>query len=855
MVNYPEIFRVRQRFESRRVADVAAEVEAQLARLQLAQRVRPGQTVAITAGSRGVANIHLILRATVAHLARLGAKPFIVPAMGSHAGGTAEGQRALIESYGITEDFVGCPIRSSMETVVVCHTPEGFPVHFDRCAYEADHVLVVNRIKPHTRFAGDIESGLMKMLLIGLGKCQGARVYHTAIQDYSFGQIIRSVAGEVFRRCHILAGLAIVENAYDQTALIEAVAPTQFEDREKALLTLAKQWMPRLPFDRVDLLLVDRIGKDISGAGLDTNVVGRKFEDHKAAQQEFPKVRAIAVRGLSPHTHGNAIGLGFAEFCKTQVLRETDLAATRLNALTASHASAAMLPLDYATDREILDAALPVVASGDTSQARLLWIADTLDLAELECSSAYLDEARGRDDLEILTRLRPLPLDKAGHLPDVSALPALAANGLLAVAATPCLQANRLLRTAGQAGSGTLADHIEACRQTAELVQANQRLQREIEQREQVEQRLRESETRYRVISQLTAHQAYSMRIAPDGSFVRDWAMSEMSGITGYTPAELDAVDWVGVVYDEDRPIFQQRRQRLLAGQQDVAEFRVVAKDGRIRWVRDYSLPIWDEQQQRVVRVFGASRDITEQKQTEEALRRAERLASIGTLAAGIAHEINNPLHGIVLSAEVAVQARRRPDGEQILDQVLPGIQSEALRCGRIVKSVLQFARQEVSQRWPCDLGQIARRSRDLVRKLAAQRRVMVLIEQSGQLPEVVVNPTEMEQVFVNLLSNALEASQPDSVVTVRLEALADTIGVQVIDQGRGMSREEADRILDPFYTTRQQEGGTGLGLSITYGIVQQHGGTIDVRTAPGRGTTMSILLPVAATSGPAKPA
>jgi PAS domain S-box-containing protein len=777
-----------------------------------------------------VANIHLILRAAVAHLARLGAQPFIVPAMGSHAGGTAQGQQALVESYGITEDFVGCPIRSCMETVVVCQTPEGFPVHFDRRAYEADHVLVVNRIKPHTRFAGDIESGLMKMLLIGLGKCQGARVYHTAIQDYSFGQIIRSVAGEVFRRCHILAGLAIVENAYDQTALIEAVATQQFEAREKVLLTLAKQWMPRLPFDRVDLLLLDRIGKDISGAGLDTNVVGRKFHDHQAAQEEFPKVRAIAVRGLSPHTHGNAIGLGFTEFCKTQVLREMDPAATRLNALTASHVSAAMLPLDYATDREILDAALPTVASGDASQARLLWIASTLDLAELECSSAYLDEARGRDDLEILTGPRPLPLDKAGNLPDVSSADRPASAEL------------------SPSPIGEEADQIEACGQTTELVQANQRLQREIDERERVEQRLRESETRYRVISQLTAHQAYSMRIAPDGSFVRDWAMSEISGITGYTPAELDAVNWVGVVYEEDRPLFLQRRQRLLAGQQDAAEFRVVAKDGRIRWVRDYSLPIWDEQQQRVVRVFGASRDITEQKQTEEALRRAERLASIGTLAAGIAHEINNPLQGIVLSAEVAVQARRRPDGQQILDQVLPGIQSEALRCGRIVKSVLQFARQEVSQRWPCDLGQIARRSRDLVRKLAAERGVTVLIQQAGPLPEVVVNPTEMEQVFVNLLSNALQASGRDSVVTVSLEARADAIGVQVVDQGCGMTRQQADRILDPFYTSRQHEGGTGLGLSITYGIIRQHGGTIDVKTAPGRGTTMSIVLPVADT-------
>jgi len=417
MSDFPQVFRVRQRFEAPRVEDVPGEVRAQLARLSLADRVRPGQAVAITAGSRGVANIHVIIRAAVEHLKRLGAQPFIVPAMGSHGGGTAEGQRELVESYGITESFVGCPIRATMETVEVCRTREGFPVHFDRLAYEADHVLVVNRVKPHTRFVGEIESGLMKMLLIGLGKCNGARVYHSAIQDYSFGQIIRSVAGEVFGRCHILAGLAIVENARDETARIEAVAPEQFEAREKELLVLAKAWMPRLPFRAADVLLIDRIGKNISGTGLDTNVVGRKFDDHKAVEGEYPQIRAIALRGLTPETHGNAVGLGVAEFCRSQLLRETDIAATRLNAITAGHAAAAMLPLDYETDREMLEAAFVAAGRTDPRSARLLWIANTLELSELECSAAYLEEAASRDDLEILTPLRELPLDAAGNLP------------------------------------------------------------------------------------------------------------------------------------------------------------------------------------------------------------------------------------------------------------------------------------------------------------------------------------------------------------------------------------------------------------------------------------------------------
>jgi hypothetical protein len=308
-----------------------------------------------------------------------------------------------------------------METVVVCRAAEGFPVHFDRHAFEADHVLVCGRVKPHTLFAGQIESGLMKMLLIGLGKCAGAGIYHNAIQDYSFDQIVRSVAGEVLAKCHILAGLAIVENAYDQTALIEAVPPAEFERREKQLLVLARQWMPRLPFRYVDVLVIDRIGKEISGVGLDANVVGRKFNDHKAVEGEFPKVKRICLRGLTQQTHGNAVGFGLAEFCRSQLLRETDFHATRLNAVVAGHIAAAMPPLDYETDREMLEVALCTIGLRQPADARFLWILDTLHLVEVECGTAYLDEARQRDDLEILAPPRDLPFDAAGNLPSSAA--------------------------------------------------------------------------------------------------------------------------------------------------------------------------------------------------------------------------------------------------------------------------------------------------------------------------------------------------------------------------------------------------------------------------------------------------
>ena len=414
---YPKMFRVRQKFEAPRVDDIPGTVKAELARLELQKKVKPGQTVAITAGSRGIANIRHIIKAAVEHFQSIGAKPFIVPAMGSHGGGTAEGQRGILEGYGITEAFCGCPIKASMETIVVCQTAEGFPVHFDRHASEADHVLVCGRVKPHTDFVGDVESGLMKMMLIGLGKHEGAKVYHRAILDYSFPQIVRSVANRVMETCPILAGLAIVENGYDQTAKIAAVPADSMEARERELLVLAKKWMPKLPFDRCDILLIDELGKNISGAGVDTNVVGRKYRYHEAAPDEFPRVRRIVIRGLTEETHGNASGIGLFEFCTTRAMNAIDQRITRINCLTSGNVSACMMPVNFDTDREIIDAALPTIGLTEPPNAKILWIRNTLELAEVECSQAYWDEAKKRSDLEILGDLHELPFDAKGDLP------------------------------------------------------------------------------------------------------------------------------------------------------------------------------------------------------------------------------------------------------------------------------------------------------------------------------------------------------------------------------------------------------------------------------------------------------
>lgn len=423
-MSYPRMLRVKQRFEGPRVEDVAAEVAQQLATLQLGERIKPGESVAISAGSRGIANIAVIIKAIVEHLQGLGAVPFIVPAMGSHGGGTAEGQQAILAGYGITEDYTGAEIRSSMETVIVDQTPQGIPVHFDKYAFEADHVFVCGRVKPHTGFVGEIESGLLKMMLIGLGKHAGAKIYHRAILDYSFGEIITAVADSVLQKCGIVAGLAIVENAYDQTALLEAVAPENFVEREKQLLLQAKQWMPRLPFKEIGLLIIDEIGKDISGSGLDTNVVGRKYNDHRATDQDDVTVKRIFVRGLTYDTHGNACGLGMAEFTNTRTVESVDHRITAINSLTGGHPSAAMIPVHYDSDREVLDAALPTVGLADPENARIVHISNTLHVGEVLVSEVYLPEVEARDDLEIIDGPYEMEFDAAGNLSAVAEQPA-----------------------------------------------------------------------------------------------------------------------------------------------------------------------------------------------------------------------------------------------------------------------------------------------------------------------------------------------------------------------------------------------------------------------------------------------
>ncbi len=420
MSSFPRMFRLRQKFDNRRVVDVLKEVTSQLDSLKLNERILPDQTIAITAGSRGIAQIGTITRAIVDHMKKIGAIPYIVPAMGSHGGGTAAGQTQILEHYGITAEKMGCEIRASMETVIVDTTPQGIPVHFDKHASQADHVFIVGRVKPHTGFVGEVESGLHKMMLIGLGKHEGAKIYHRAIADFSFMEIITTVAASVISKCRVAGGLAIVENAYDETALIEAVAPQMFLEREIELLKIAIQWLPRLPFASADLLIIDRIGKNISGTGLDTNVVGRKYNDHSATERDTVSCKRIFVRGLTEETHGNATGIGISEFTNQRTADAVDRKITAINCITGLHPTAAMIPIAYETDREVISNALQTCGLVEPVHSRVIQISDTLHLGEVLVSEAYLKELGGRIDLEQLTQPGDMNFDIDGNLRDVT---------------------------------------------------------------------------------------------------------------------------------------------------------------------------------------------------------------------------------------------------------------------------------------------------------------------------------------------------------------------------------------------------------------------------------------------------
>ncbi len=408
----PRMVRVRQTFARPRVPDIPHAVGEVLARAALP--ITRGDTVAVGAGSRGIAKIDVIVGATVRWLQDLGARPFVFPAMGSHGGGTPEGQLSVLEHYGITEATMGCPVRATMDVVQVGEAL-GMPVWLDRYAAEADWIGLVNRVKPHTDFKGSIESGLFKMMTIGLGKWKGAVQYHRANVTHGYEHVITAVGHEMLARARIGFGLGVAENGYDETARIEAFTAATLEDGERRLLKEAREWMARLPFPAFDVLIVEEMGKNISGSGMDTNVIGRPSNPHEPFPAD-PKILWIVVLDLTEESYGNATGIGNADFTTRRLVDKIDMKPTLINCITACTPNGAKVPATYETDREAIETALNCIGLTPQEQARVVRIKNTLHIGEIEVSEALLAEVRKRPDLTTIGDPVPLAFDGSGRL-------------------------------------------------------------------------------------------------------------------------------------------------------------------------------------------------------------------------------------------------------------------------------------------------------------------------------------------------------------------------------------------------------------------------------------------------------
>jgi hypothetical protein len=415
------MLRIRQHFPDRAVKDIPATIAAELQRADFASKLKPGARVAIGIGSRGIANIATIVRAVVDFWKAQGMNPFIFPAMGSHGAASPEGQAMVLGKYKITEATMGCPIVSQLEVVSLGQTPEGITAYLDKSAYESDGVMLVGRVKWHTDFEGPIESGLYKMMAIGLGKFAGAQYYHTFAYKIGMGAMIRAVGRQVLKSGKILGGLAILEDANHATAQLTAVAVETMEEQEEKLLALAKSWQGHVPVKELDILILDEIGKEISGAGMDTKVVNRGVNGEYNCWQGPPKFHRIFVRDLSEHTYGSAVGMGMADVIHSRILPQIDWAPTTINSLTASSPAAIRTPVHFDTDRECIERFLPTVGKHDLSTVTIGRIRNTLSLVDLELSENLRAEIEANPNLTIVEGPYDFPIGPDGNMTKLGA--------------------------------------------------------------------------------------------------------------------------------------------------------------------------------------------------------------------------------------------------------------------------------------------------------------------------------------------------------------------------------------------------------------------------------------------------
>ncbi len=374
------------------------------------------KSVAVAVGSRNIDNLHVVVDQCLRFLEQNGFKPFIVPAMGSHGGATAAGQKGVLAKYGITQDRMKVPIVADMETQCVATHPSGLNLFISKAALAADHLIIINRIKPHTKFKADIESGLCKMMTIGLGKDRGASEFHRYAVDHTFG-IIEDAAAILLKKLNVLFGVALLEDGYGNLAHIEAISPDQLIDREKNLLKKAFKMMGTIPFDSLDILIVDQFGKDISGIGMDSNITGRHRDivgDIKIA----PNVKRIFVRDLSPGSDGNANGIGLADFATSRLVDRIDMEKTYVNAITAISPEKAATPLHFANDKMCIDACARTTGVANFNDLRVVRIKNTASLKYLQVSRSLENEVFENPNMSFVAPWQKVTFNKSGNLPE-----------------------------------------------------------------------------------------------------------------------------------------------------------------------------------------------------------------------------------------------------------------------------------------------------------------------------------------------------------------------------------------------------------------------------------------------------
>ncbi|NHM30862.1 lactate racemase domain-containing protein [Neobacillus terrae] len=419
-MSFPKMARIRQHFEVESLRDIPAAIIDQFNKINADEKIKPGMEIAITVGSRGISNIPTIVKSVADEIKKRGATPFIIPAMGSHGGATAEGQIEVLDGLGVTEESTGCEIRSSMDVVEVGVTSEGIPVYVDKHAYNADGIIVMGRVKPHTDFKNKIESGVLKMASIGMGKHKQALALHTyGIKGIS--EMMPEVGKVAISHSKTLFAIAIVENAHEETAIIEAIENDKIEERERELLKKAFDLMPSLPVDEMDILIVDEMGKNFSGTGMDTNIIGR-IRVLGVEEPKKPGIKYIIASNLSEASHGNALGIGLADLTTQRLYKKIDLKTMNENVVTSTFLARANIPIVLDNDQEALKAALRATWGVVEEKARIVRIPNTLHIGELYVSEVIFNELKDKKNIEVLEDLQEMKFDDEGHFVPMSVI-------------------------------------------------------------------------------------------------------------------------------------------------------------------------------------------------------------------------------------------------------------------------------------------------------------------------------------------------------------------------------------------------------------------------------------------------